>query len=106
MHRVVMGLAHGDPLKVDHIDGNKANNQRSNLRVCTHAQNLWNKPKSKKNTSGFKGVQKMKDCKNWRAIIRANGKTIHIGMFPTPEEAYAAYCKKAREIHGEFANVD
>lgn len=104
MHRLLMGLGRGDKMKVDHVDGVKHDNRRENLRVCTHAENIRNKRHSKNNTSGYKGVHFCKARKKWTAAIKLNYKTIMIGRFENPGDAYAAYCKKAKELHGEFAN--
>ena len=55
----------------------------------------------------MKGVQPFnsdRNLKKFRASIRDNeGKRIHLGQFDTAEKAYRAYCKKARELRGEFA---
>ena len=96
LHRVIMGEPEG--MLIDHIDGNRLNNSRSNLRVCTNQQNGCNRGKTVKNTSGFKGVCWHKRDEKWRATI--NNK--HIGCFKTAEKAYEAYCEAAQELHGEF----
>ena len=88
---------------VDHVDLNRSNNQWSNLRESTQLQNTWNMPKSKSNTSGFKGVSLRKDTKRWGARIKANGKYLSLGCFDTPEQAAAAYRKAAVEFRGDFA---
>jgi hypothetical protein len=103
MHRYLMGLSYGDPLVVDHIDGNKLNNTRSNLRVCTFAENAKNKPGGINNISGYKGVYTYQTDR-WRACISNENKFFHIGVYDTPEQAYAAYCEAARKLHGQFAN--
>jgi hypothetical protein len=113
MHRRIMGLKSGDPREVDHRFGLKLDNRKSELRICTTAQNLCNVGIRKDNTSGYKGVKlrrkgrgdKMRGGKKWETRISHNGKNRYIGCFETPEEAYAAYCKVARELHGEFANL-
>lgn len=108
LHRVVLerklGYSIPDGMQVDHIDGNGLNNTRDNLRLATNAQNMWNQRKRVNNKSGYKGVQWYKSRQNWRAVIRVNGKRIHLGYFDTPEEAHQAYCDAAKELHGEFAN--
>jgi hypothetical protein len=88
---------------VDHIDGDGLNNQRSNLRLATHTENLRNQRIRRDNTSGFKGVSWSKASGKWVAQIRMTGKIKYLGSFTTPEEAYAAYCAAALELHGEFA---
>lgn len=105
MHRYVMGVLLGDPREVDHIDGNRLNNQRSNLRICSHGENMYNYKKPVTNTSGFKGVKPAKANGRWRADIRINGKQTTLGTFDDPETAYAAYCEAAARHRGEFASL-
>lgn len=108
LHRAIMERIVGRPLtpdeRIDHADRNTLNNSRSNLRFCTQAQNLANTAKRRANTSGYKGVTRARN--GWRAQIRADGVPRHLGTFDTPEEAYAAYCKAAREQFGEFARFE
>ncbi|MGU2415225.1 AP2 domain-containing protein [Burkholderia cenocepacia] len=106
MHREILGLSFGDGVMVDHIDGNRLNNVRANLRICTQAQNQWNRSAPGHNTSGFKGVSWKKDHGKWNARIQHNMKTVNLGYFGTAEDAYAAYCKAAAELHGRFASRD
>lgn len=105
MHREILGLAHGDTSAVDHIDGDRSNNTRANLRVCARAQNAMNRRINKNNTCGFKGVCWHKESKKWRAKIQAGGKGKYLGLFDTPEAAHAAYREAAQRLHGEFANM-
>jgi len=99
MHREILS----SPM-IDHIDGNGLNNKRTNLRPCTNSQNSANRKKSKRNTSGFKGV--CKRSKRWDAYIRVGGIQIHLGCFDTPEQAAHAYDRKAIEVFGEFARLN
>lgn len=105
MHREIMGLVDGDRIEVDHIDRNKANNQRSNLRVCTHSQNHCNIGARSHNRSGFKGVSYSKAKGWWIATVSKDGAHKRFAGFKTPEAAYAKYCEEAKRLHGEFANV-
>lgn len=93
---------------LDHKDRNKDNNRISNLRKATFSQNSMNIGRLVTNTSGFKGVSKFSfnTRKKWRAQIRQNGKRFYLGAFDTPEEAYAAYCAKAAELHGKFMRLE
>lgn len=101
MHRMIMNP---NPEQcVDHIDGNTLNNQRSNLRVCTHAQNLRNRRKQRNNTSGYVGVRREKRSRNkWYAKICFNGTHKHLGTFNSAKEASIAYLKAAKQLYGEF----
>lgn len=103
MHRVIMDTPDG--MLTDHIDGNGLNNQRSNLRICTMAENQQNQGKQQHNTSGFKGVSFHTHTKKWRACISVAGKQHYLGYFTTKEEAYEAYCKACIELHGGFART-
>lgn len=87
--------------ELDHRDLNRANCAIQNLRPATSQQNKANTPRYKNNKSGFKGVHRFKD--KWRAMIRIDRKSRHLGLFRSPEEAHAAYCAAARELFGDFA---
>ncbi len=100
MHREIIGDKPG--MLVDHIDGDKLDNRRSNLRFATAAQNSWNTGIRRKNKWGLKGVAYHKKMKQFYSRIRHNGINEFIGYFPTAEEAHAAYCKRGKEIHVEF----
>ncbi len=107
LHRVIAGTPAG--MVTDHIDGDTLNNVRSNLRVCTHSQNSMNRGPNGDNPIGLKGVTLGKnrgtEAPRWEARIGKGGKKYHLGSFPTPEEAHAAYCAAAQRIHGEFART-
>ena len=105
-HRIAWLLHYGKwPEKLlDHIDGNPSNNSIANLREASYSQNNCN-AKRRKNTSGFKGVSWWARDKKWQVHIHTETGRKFLGYFPTPEEAYAAYCKAAREHYGEFANT-
>lgn len=108
MHRFLMGVT-GRHNFVDHIDGNSLNNQRDNLRICTHAQNMANSGVQKNNKLGYKGVwlNKRPDRKKkYQASIMANKKVISLGLFYTPEDAARAYNAAAVKYHGEFARLN
>ena len=100
MHRVIMNAP--DHLFVDHIDHNGLNNCKTNLRLCTHAQNSCNKP-SRNRASRYKGISRDKRDKKWTARVHAANKTHHIGTFATEIDAAKAYDKKASQLHGQFA---
>ena len=97
-------------LDVDHINNDKKNNELSNLRLATRSQNLGARSKLRNNTSGFKGVRyaykTKKNKKKWRAEISCNNVYYNLGHFSTKEEAARAYDKKAKELFGEFANIN
>lgn len=101
MHRELMKTPKN--LMTDHIDGDGLNNQKSNLRICTSAQNQANSTIRKDNTTGYKGVS-FKQGK-YHATISANCKQIHLGVFETKEEARDAYLKASKKYHKEFSRV-
>ncbi|MET4892248.1 HNH endonuclease [Morganella morganii] len=92
--------------EIDHINGIKADNRIENLRKASRAENIRNVGRRNKNTSGYKGVSKIRGRERWVARIVAGRKIINIGSFDNPENAYRAYCKKSIELHGEFSNTD
>ena len=104
MHKVVASTPEG--METDHKDGDTLNDQSDNLRNCTHSQNMQNQGKHSNNTSGFKGVCWHKRNKIWRVKIKVNCKEIHLGDYPTPEEAARAYDEAAKKYHGEFARLN
>jgi hypothetical protein len=102
IHREVLCLATDDPRLVDHINGDRLDNRRSNLRICTSHQNSLNRASSGR--SGYKGVTWHKKANKWQAAIMLHGKTTYLGLFSTPESAYEAYKQAAIDLHGEFAS--
>lgn len=104
MHRVIVGAPDG--LEVDHINGNKLDNRRCNLRVCTHEQNMANRRKHHNNTSGYTGVVWIKDQRCWRAEIKVGGQKKYLGRFENAEDAARAYDEAALRFKGEFAKTN
>jgi len=90
---------------VDHIDGNGLNNQRSNLRFCTFAQNVRNQGARKDTTSGVRGVSWDMRAGKWKAEIWLDGKNKFLGYFDS--KALAIAVRNDASIHhfGEFARV-
>lgn len=105
MHRYILGLSNDDPREVDHIDGDRLNNRRSNLRVCSRAENCRNMGLTARNTTGMKGIYLDKRRNRWRARIHIDGRDISLGYHSTAEAAYAAYCEAAKQHFGEFARI-
>ncbi len=104
MHRIIMGITN-PKIIIDHKDGNGLNNQRNNLRVCSHSQNSSNRKSAKNSSSKYLGVTFCKENGKWRAQIRKFNVNHHIGYFIDEKNAALAYQSKAKEIHGEFANL-
>ncbi len=100
LHRFILQPEKG--AHVDHADGDKLNNQRSNLRTCTAVENRRNSKHYASNTSGHKGVAFDKFTGNWKAYINIDGKTVHLGRFPTAELAAEHRNGVAEKVFGEF----
>jgi len=89
---------------VDHIDGDGLNDCRANLRPATHAQNIANQRHRTGTSSKYRGVSYWRRDGTWRAYIaRPDGRFRHLGYFPTPELAAAAYDVAAIAQWGEYA---
>lgn len=101
MHREIMKPM--GRLVVDHRDGNKLNNTKANLRVCTSSQNHANAIRASHNTSGYKGVSYDSRWKKWRARLHINKKEIWLGYFSLARDAALAYDKAARLYFGRYA---
>lgn len=106
MHRIVHGLALDRKLKIDHIDHNGLNNQKSNLCFATNKQNTYNSQSHKDSTSTYKGVCLFKRTGKWHAQINKDGYRHHLGYFDSPEEAAKVYNQMAVKLFGEFANLN
>lgn len=101
MHRVIMNCPKG--LEVDHINSNKQDNRKLNLRICTHSQNGKNyNPKIRRGINKLRGVRFRR--RHYTANIRVDGKNINLGNFKTQEEAHEAYNMACLKYHGEFAH--
>ena len=98
LHRLIMRAEKGQ--YVDHINHDKLDNRRSNLRVCTQSQNLGNRNLNTNNKTGFKGVSKFRD--KWRVYVAKQ----YVGVYPTLEEASNAYNQAALGEYGEFAKLN
>lgn len=104
MHRLILKANKKE--QVDHINGDRLDNRRMNLRLCTEQQNHFNITKHKDNKSGFKGISWDSSRSLWVAHIQANKKLTHIGRFANKLDAIKAYNSFAKELHGEFAKLN
>ena len=100
LHTAIMRPPNG--MVVDHINGDTLDNRRSNLRVCTHKQNLGNRRPNRNSPWRYKGVRKRNDRNKWVASLA--GKTL--GYFDHERDAAEAYNAAAVERYGEFARLN
>ena len=103
MHQVILWCPKG--YEIDHKDGKRNNNQKSNLRICTRSQNQFNVRLQRNNTSGFKGVSYRKSIGKYRARIMKNFKMYELGEFVIAAEAHDVYKKASKKLHGEFGRI-
>jgi hypothetical protein len=106
-HRLVWAWLSGkDPgtQEIDHVDRNRANNCPFNLRLVQAGEQPRNTTVYKNNALGVKGVRKLSRCSSYQARIRVNGELIHLGCFPTAEEAAKAYADAAVLHFGDMAS--
>lgn len=94
MHRVIMGLEPRGTvqvsLEVDHINGDRLDNRKQNLRVVTRAENAQNLRPRDGGTSRFRGVSFDRRAGKWRAEVTIFYKKHYLGLFDTEDEANAA----------------
>lgn len=105
MHKEIL-ICNASDLVVDHKDGNGLNNQKNNLRIATHSQNVANRRSHKNSTSKYLGVSWNSQKKLWQAAIMTNYKTTYLGCFDIETEAAEAYNEAAKTVHGEFARLN
>lgn len=88
MHRVLNATPDG--FVTDHVNRNKLDNRKVNLRTVTQRFNSTNRGKSKNNSSGHRGVQWIGKDKIWGAQIKVNYKNIWLGRFRNIKDAIKA----------------
>lgn len=101
LHRAILNPPSGTV--VDHINGDKLDNRRCNLRIATHSENMRNRKMSK---VGSKGVTWRARDGVWEAAIKVDQQTIFLGSFQDKFEAMCVYDSAARHYHGEFARTN
>jgi hypothetical protein len=102
MHREIINAQPGE--LVDHIDRDRLNNTRANLRIVDRSQNMWNRNANKKSAIAYKGVSK--HVRGWHVRIRVHGQRIHLGYFDDPRLAAQVYDAAASRLFGEFARIN
>jgi hypothetical protein len=102
MHRIILDVT-DKKLKVDHVNGNTLDNQKSNLRLASQKENIRNRNGTRiGNTSGYRGVWFHKINSKWIAEITVDNKKISLGSFSDKEDAARAFDKAAKLYFGEF----
>lgn len=104
MHRLIVGARPGQVC--DHINGNKLDNRKSNLRICKQRENAKNRVGCRDSRSGIKGVHWDKSRGLWGVQIRADERRIYVGRYSDIEQAKAAYNEAAAKYHGAFARLN
>lgn len=103
LHRLLTNCPTGK--EVDHRNGDKLDNQRNNLRVCTPAENSRNRSFAPvKSPTGYRGVVWRNGV--YKAQIKFNYINRQLGKFESAEAAARAYDTAAIELHGEFASLN
>ena len=97
MHQILCGKG------ADHINRNRIDNRRENLRRCSQRDNGKNRSLQKNNQSGITGVGFNKSSQQWRARITVNGVPIYLGSFNNKEDAIKARLQAEIKYFGEFA---
>lgn len=104
MHRQLLN-APAD-MVVDHVNGNRLDNRRSNIRLATHSQNNVNADRPAHNTSGYKGVSWSKVAGRWEAYVTVNRKKKYLGLFLTAEAAAKEYNRVMSDIFGDRVKLN
>lgn len=104
MHREILKTQKG--YDTDHINGDRLDNRRCNLRICTRSQNMLNVLGNKNTTSKYKGVDWHKSTGMWRIRIMVDGKRINLGYSHSEDDAARIYNAAAVTHHGKFAKLN
>lgn len=105
LHRMLMNAPKG--VDVDHINNDRLDNRKTNLRICTRADNLHNKRKTDRPCSSiYKGVSRVARNGKWLAEITINGDHINLGHYPTERQASIVYDLWALDAFGEYAHLN
>jgi hypothetical protein len=101
-HRLAWFYVHGEWPKhrIDHIDGDPSNNRLTNLRDVLHQTNMQNIALRNSTASGLAGAYPV--GKRFKALIRLDGSSRHLGYFDTAEAAHAAYVAAKLKHHAGF----
>ena len=105
IHRIILGVS--DPrIQIDHRSGNTFNNRKANLRIATPNGNRANSKKNCNNTSGYRGVSKVRNRGKWQVQIKVKQQSIYLGQFNSLTAAARAYDAAARKYFGQYARTN
>ena len=104
LHRFIMNCPYD--MEVDHINRNRLDNRKSNLRITTHQQNNMNKGLTKSNTSGYTGIHWYKARNKWQVSIKVNYKSIFLGYYADLEEAIKVRKEAEKKYFGEYRSKE
>ena len=100
-HQLAWAIHYGKwpDMQIDHIDGDRSNNRKSNMRLVTNAENAQNRKPAANSKSGIVGVTWSKASGGWQAKITLNGAEKNLGTYSTKEAAAARYAEEKRRLH-------
>jgi hypothetical protein len=104
MHRVIAKTP--EDMCTDHINMDRLDNRRKNLRVVNKSQNGMNRLAPKNSPFGYKGVSFRKDSKKFRAYGTQDKRKIHLGEYDNPVDAAKKYNEFAKRVYGQYANLN
>ena len=105
MHRMIMGCTIGDGKELDHINGNRLDNRKENLRFVSHQCNTWNTRGKRNDGTSYKGITS-NGYTGFDASIRVNGKPLFLGACKTEAEAAKLYDIAASIYYKEYARLN
>jgi hypothetical protein len=109
LHRELLSLPRTTDRKsnlVDHINHNKLDNRKCNLRIVTQQENTMNRISHRRTISKFKGVSWHKCTGKWQSRLMFYNKILNLGLFNSELEAAIAYNEKAKELFGKYAKLN
>jgi hypothetical protein len=104
MHHYILHIPPN--MVADHINRDRLDNRKINLRICTKLENSKNRSKRFNSKSDFRGVSYNNRDKNWAAKIWVDGKNLHLGTFSNDIDAAKAYDEAAAFYYKQFANLN
>lgn len=104
LHRFLMDFP--EKQEVDHVNGDRLDNRRSNLRLVNFQQQTRNKMTRPTRNAPYKGVFWMKKNRKWQAQICCDGKLRYLGLHLSAEDAARVYNAAATEMFGQHARLN